>query len=273
MTLHPSRKGWVLFLISFTSVISLACVLPADNQEEALSVELRVSPVIGEIASVKILPAEKAHAAASPLLPIVDQEDIQPDDRLLLDTVLRWMPPFCPNQLKHLVVRYDPKAERGQATASAILLRGGMAKSETIAVLIHECGHVIDLGTYKGTMSAGESRFPDGDTPTYNDDPSVEFYKISWQNSLMKKSGASKSDFVSGYAMKDPWEDIGESIVYFALHKEEFAKRAKKNEVLAQKLAWVEAYVFGPTFKTAESGAWDGKIVWDVTKMEHGLSF
>ena len=262
----------MLFLISFTSVISLACVLPADNQEEALSVELRVSPVIGEIASVKILPVEKAHAAAS-LLSVVDQEDIAPDDRVLLDKVLRWMPPVCRNQLKHLVVRYDPKAERGQATASAIILRGGMAKSETTSVLIHECGHVIDLGAYKGTMSSGESRFPDGETPTYNDDPSVEFYAISWQNSLMRKSSAGKSDFVSGYAMKDPWEDAGESIVYYALHKEKFTERAEKNEALAQKLAWVEAYVFGPSFKTAESGAWDGEIVWDVTKMEHGLSF
>lgn len=261
----------MLFLISFTSVISLACVLPVDNQEEALSAEQRVSPVIGKIASVKILPAEKAHAAAS-LLSVVDQENIAPDDRVLLDSVLRWMPSLCRNQLKHLIVRYEPKAERGQATATAILLRGGMAKNETAAVLIHECGHVIDLGAYQGTMSSGESRFPDGDTPTYNDDPSVEFYKISWQNSLMKKSSAGKSDFVSGYAMEDPWEDIGESIVYFALHKEEFAQRAKTNEALAQKLAWVEAYVFGPSFKTAESGAWDGEIVWDVTKMEHGLA-
>lgn len=260
----------MLFLISLTSVSSLACVLPVDNQEETFSANLRITPVIKEIASIKILSKEKVHAAPF-LLPIVDQEDIKPLDRELLDTVLRWMPPVCRNQLDHLVVRYDDKAERGQATASAILLRGGMAKNETIAVLIHECGHVIDLGGYTGAMRSGESRFPDGDTATYNDDPSVSFYKISWQNSMVRKSSASKSDFVSGYAMRDPWEDFGESVVYFALHKEKFVERAKTNEALAQKLAWVEAYVFGPTFQAAESGSWDGKIVWDVTKMEHGL--
>lgn len=270
MTFSPSRKGVALSLISLISAGSLACLPPFNNQEEALSAELRISPVLREIASVKILPEGNAHAASS-LLPVVDQEDIEPNDRLLLDKVLRWMPPLCRNQLKHLVVRYDPKAERGQATSSAILLRGGMSKQETSAVLIHECGHVIDLGAYEGTEQAGESRFPDGDTPTYNDDPSVEFYKISWQNSLMRKGSAGKSDFVSGYAMKDPWEDMGESIVYFALHQEEFVERAKENEALAQKLAWVETYVFGPEFKTAESGSWDGKIVWDVTKMEHTL--
>ncbi len=272
MAFRSSRKGLALSLISLISAGSLTWAHPADNKEAAFSEGLRITPVIGEIASVKILPEDHAHAASS-VLPVVDQEDIRPEDRLLLDAVLRWMPPLCRNQLRHLVVRYDPKAERGQATSSAILLRGGMTKQETAAVLIHECGHVIDLGAYQGTMSSGESRFPDGDTPTYNDDPSVEFYKISWQNSLMRKGSARKNDFVSGYAMKDPWEDIGESIVYFALHQEEFVERAKTNEALAQKLAWVEAYVFGPSFQVAESGAWDGEIVWDVTKMEHNLVF
>lgn len=256
--------------MSLVSMSILAWDIATDKGRDVYSGYLRITPVISNIASVKVLTEEKAHAASS-LLPVVDQDDIEPADRLLLDKALRWMPPLCRNQLKHLVVRYDEKAERGQATASAIILRGGMAKSETVAVLIHECGHVIDLGAYKGTARSGESRFPDGDAPTYNDDLSVEFYQISWQNSLKRKGSAGKSDFVSGYAMKDPWEDFSESIVYFALHQEEFVERAETNEALAAKLAWVEAYVFGPEFKTAESGSWDGEIVWDVTKMEHGL--
>ncbi len=265
-----SRRGTLLAAIGLISMLTVAWTQTADNTEIDESQVLVIRPVQKETARVIIL--DQVHAAST-LLPVVDQEDIRPKDRELLDRVLRWMPPLCRNHLEHLIVRYDSKAERGQATSSAILLRGGMSSRETAAVLIHECGHVIDLGVFQGTESAGESKFPDGEIPTYSDDLSVKFYAISWQNSFMRKSSSAKTDFVSGYAMEDPWEDLAESIAYYALHEKAFRERAEKNDALKAKLLWVETYVFGPAFKTAPSDSWDGEIVWDVTKMEHGLTF
>jgi hypothetical protein len=205
------------------------------------------------------------------LLTVVDQDDIRPGDKILLDKILRWMPPPCRNNIDQLVVRYDPKAERGLSSASTILLRGGMSMPETIAVMIHECGHIIDLGGLQGTRAAEESVFPDGPVATFADDPSVAFYTISWETTRRRRSSARSEDFVSGYAQDDPFEDLAESVTYYALHKKAFEERAKTNGAIAKKLAWVKTYVFTDDSLLPESKGWDGKVVWDVTKLEHTL--
>ncbi|HLC76130.1 MAG TPA: hypothetical protein VJB82_03395 [Candidatus Peribacterales bacterium] len=267
-----SRKGTLLFTLGLLYASTVAGSLALSNEESTQSDPHFLVPAVQSMASVTVLSQTKVHAVSN-VLPVVDQEGIKPEDRMFLDSVLRWMTPLCRNHLSNLIVRYDAKAERGQATASTILLRGGMSKKETAAVLIHECGHVIDLGAHTGTSDSGESAFPDGDVPAYNNDPSVLFYSISWKNSFTRKSNSSRSDFVDGYSMQDPWEDLADSVAYYALHQEAFQERAEKNESIARKLAWVETYVFGPEFTTAPSEPWDGEIVWDVTKLEHGLTF
>ena len=267
-----SRKGTLLFALGLLYATTVAGISAVGNQEIPESERIIVHAKVRTIAPVTVLAQKKVHAASN-ILPVVNQEDIRPEDREMLDAVLRWMPPLCRNHLSNLIVRYDSHAARGQATASAILLRGGMSQAETVAVLIHECGHVMDLGAHGGSPMSGESPFPDGTIPAYNDDPSVLFYSISWNNSFTRKRSSSKSDFVSGYAMQDPWEDLAESVSYYALHEQAFRERAEKNESIARKLAWMETYIFGSEFVTAPNGSWDGEIVWDITKMEHSLAF
>ena len=218
-----------------------------------------------------IRPPRKRKKEEPTLLPILHKESIKPKDRELLHKVLTWMPVACRGYLENLVLRYDPKTHRGQATSRSIILRGGMSAQETAAVLIHECGHIADLGALKGRSSSGKSKYPDGNTPVYNDDPSVEFYEISWKNSKQQRADARSEDFVSGYAQHDPFEDVAESIIYYALHREAFEQRAIENKAIAAKLAWVKKYVYPPTFQTAKSKPWDGDIVWDITKLPHEL--
>ena len=62
-----------------------------------------------ERAAVRVLKAA-ASKPADPLLPIVNQPDIRPHDRLILDKVLKWFPTICRDNIRHLVVRYDPEA-------------------------------------------------------------------------------------------------------------------------------------------------------------------
>ena len=271
--------------ISLIFGLSIAYATIDSNSTDSESEAIIVKPVAKQIASahpveenrvILSAPSKEPVAIAkseTPLLPIVNQKNIRPKDQKLLSEVLNWMTPLCRQNLKHLVVRYDRKADRGQSTSSTILLRGGMPVDETVAVMIHECGHIIDLGAHKGTPSAGTSGFPDGPTPTYNDDPSILFYQISWQNPWKRKMNATEEDFISGYAMSDPWEDVAESIVYYALHEDVFRKRAAENEALMKKLEWVETYVFGEEFETAPMSGIDEGIVWDVTKLAHGLAF
>ena len=214
----------------------------------------------------------ESHPSVFNLLSVVDQKDIRPEDLPLLDKTLKWLPPLCRENLENLVVRYKPKAQRGQATSTTILIRGEMPEEETIAILTHECGHIADLGGLEGSSHSGKSLYPDGHMPTYNDDASVRFYKISWKNSTQRKSDSSNSDFVSGYAVSDPFEDFAESFILYALHNSAFQNMTTTNDALMEKYVFMRDVVFGPDF-TPLSSDYDGggRRVWDVTKLGHGL--
>lgn len=222
----------------------------------------------------KEAPSSDERPVTMALLPIVDQPDIRDEDKQILNAALLWFPAICRENIDHLVVRYDPDADRGLATSRTILLRGpiaGSGQQEMIAVLFHECAHIIDLGALKGSPLAGMSPYPDGHVPTFADDPSVEFYRISWRNAEELREGVKDADLVSGYAKHDSFEDLAESIIYYAFHQQAFRERAQSNPALAQKLAWVETHIFGPYFQPLPGGGWNGKIVWDVTKIAHQL--
>lgn len=210
------------------------------------------------------------------LLPVVDQPDIREEDRIFLDTVFRALPALCRDNLEHVIVRYDPTAERGQATATTMLLRGPLAtlspkkKMEMIGVITHECGHIMSLSALAGIPSDGMSDYPDGHIPTYNG-PAARFYAISWKNSEEMRKGAKNADFVSGYAKENPFEDIAETMTYFLLQRTAFEERAERNSLLAQKLAWAETYIGDSHFSSLHSTSWDGRFPWDVTKLPHAL--
>ncbi len=220
----------------------------------------------------------RAATVAAGVLPVVDQPDIEEDDRILLDKIFRALPALCRENLEHVIVRYDPSAERGQATATAMLLRGPLwnlsakKKMEMTGVIAHECGHIMSLKALAGSKRDGVSLFPDGNIPTYNG-AATRFYAISWKSSEVMRQDAKSTDFVSGYAKQNPFEDVAESIAYFILHEQAFRERAATNDVLAEKLAWVEKHIGGTEFTPPPSTSWDGRIPWDVTKLAHGLTF
>lgn len=304
------RKALVLIVIP-SLLTSLSIAEGSTHGKTAVSARSAFAPARAKVRVVH--PASRYRLASSvaleesrPLLPIVDQPDIRPDDQLFLDRVLRIAPTLCRENIEHLVVRYpsdrgragDPPIERGQATASTMILRGPLAtlsskeQAEMIGVIIHECGHIVDLGALQGSPRSGESSYPDGHVPTYNDDQSRTFYEISWENVSQRREDARDEDFVSGYAKADPFEDLAESLVYFALHERAFRERAVQNPLLARKLEWLETYVFKdanspiaseswpasrslarPAEPFGRGEGWDGTIAWDVTKLAHALAF
>lgn len=219
--------------------------------------------------------AEEPRHAAADLLSVVDHEDIKPADRVFLDKVLRRLPATCRDNLRHIVVRYPKAGEkipRAQATSSSIVIRGGMSKMETAAVITHECGHIVDLGELKGTHRAGESRYPDGHVATYNNDESVRFYSLSWQNSTKRRWDAAKTHFASQYAKHDPFEDFAEWFTLYALQQETAKALAESDEVMARKYDFMKKYVFSEWEPPASEDLKLGKKrVWDITKMAHQL--
>ena len=215
--------------------------------------------------------ATVAHPASTNLLSVVNHPDIHENQRLIADDTLRSLPSYCRDNLKTLYVNYDANPKnRGLGGTDTIIVAGNVADDEFRALLVHECGHVTDLGGFRGTAQAGMTKFFDGNEPIFADDASVAFYRISWTAATQMKTKATKADFVSGYAMTDVFEDFAESFAYYTLQKDDFARLAKKNSALKAKFAWFEEHIGDVTPVIAM-----GKYVrgatepWDATKLPY----
>jgi hypothetical protein len=211
------------------------------------------------------------HKASSRLLPVVDQEDILPRHRILADKVLRALPRHCRDNLENFYVNYDKNAlNRGLGGERTIIIIGTVPDREFMALLIHECGHVADLGGLRGSELGGATNFYDGNTPIYGNDPSVAFYALSWISPVLNQPGTKDTDFVSGYAAADPFEDFAEAYAFFALQKEAFKKLAEKNRVLKAKYDFMDQVVFTEG-ETVAKGQYIPKknVPWDVTKLPY----
>jgi hypothetical protein len=183
------------------------------------------------------------------------------------------LPPTCLDHLKNFYVRYDNPSDRGLAGKDTAIISGNVPDDEFRALLFHEVfGHVVDLGCLQGTPSTGKSEFRDGNDPIYRNDPSLSFYRISWNSAGIRKQNAKRDDFVSGYAYEaDPFEDLAESVTFYALHRSEFETIASGNAALKQKFQWIQKYVF-PNHSPLVSStfAWDAEdIPWDTTKLPY----
>lgn len=205
------------------------------------------------------------------LLTVVNQEDIRPEHRSLADQVLRALPSSCRNALQNFYVLYgDDVKNRGLGGASTIIVSGMTKPREFMALVTHECGHVADLGGLTGSPSAGTTAFVDAGTPMFADDPSIGFYSISWKSPTELKRGAKESDFVSGYALTDTWEEFAETFAYFALQRKEFARLAARNPVLKAKYDFMEQVVFAGTPEFAVGQHTRGRRApWDVTMLPY----
>jgi hypothetical protein len=92
--------------------------------------------------------------------------------------------------------------------------------SEQLKVFVHELGHIVDIFYLKKGILA---------------DPSDIFYAISWESFNTKKAGQKITDFVSGYALSNKYEDFAETFAFYIFHNEDFRNRAKKDSFLQKK--------------------------------------
>lgn len=171
--------------------------------------------------------------------------------------------------LRNVVIYDDPQKPRALASASSIHLRyDTLSLPEAENVLIHELGHVVDLGGINSTEFSLPSGFTDGNATIYQDDPSVRFYEISWKNNTTWKSDIARKDFVTGYAGTDPFEDFSESFLFYIQHGNAFRAMAKENATLQQKYDFIQTEVFdGKEFFTGVVPFELEKREWDATKI------
>lgn len=101
--------------------------------------------------------------------------------------------------------------------------------NECNAVWIHEFAHYIDLYFLKKEVFTDLSDY---------------FYNISWESTKVAKAWQAQSDFVSGYAMTNKYEDFAESFTYFVLHNEDFLYKTIESDILKKKYDFFTKYVF-----------------------------
>jgi len=269
---------------SITGVRSVS-VLDMETQvasEQSVEEYGHTAPQIRNRKNAQPLRRIVSRAAASPtvvpkakpsttLLAAIDQPDIERTHKMIANDVLMSLPPKCRNTLKNFYVKYEKQKSRGLAGKTVMILDGTVPDEEFRALFVHESGHNFDLGCMQGTASAGKSAFSDGNEAIYKDDPSVDFYKISWITSSVQRSNSNPEDFVSGYANSDIYEDFAETFAYFVLHNNEFALRAQDNVKLAAKYIWMRDVLFDGTVPHIADGRdpFTGKLPWDITKLKY----
>jgi len=111
---------------------------------------------------------------------------------------------------------------------------------EFLQLLWHEFGHIIDLYSINWLSIKKDKVFTEFNKNIFSiDDPSIEFYKISWNWEKVRKSKAKSEDFCSWYGMYDPFEDFAECNNLYLNHNSVFKLFAKSNIVLKQKYNFV----------------------------------
>jgi len=189
--------------------------------------------------------------------------------------VLEKFPEEQISTLQNIILDYDPDAHRGLGGKGIIIVRAvNIDPAEFYGVMIHEIGHDVDLGYLNETSTKKISAFNDGKKPVYESDPSLSFYRICWENNKNFKKDVGNQDFVSGYAMTDPFEDFAETYAYYVLHNKDFKSKTQNSEKLLAKFNYMKNTVFvGKEFNTGEYLTENlTRQPWDVTKLSYNLA-
>ena len=200
------------------------------------------------------------------MLAVVKKEDIRPQHQRLADALLRALPAGCRDNLKNFYIRYDHPKNRGLGGKTTIIVDGSFGDAEVMALITHECGHVIH-SNLPGTPSSGASGFKDGNMVFYKDSPIVSFFSLSWANEKVLKSGLREQDFVSEYAQSGVFEDFAETFAAYALHPDAMEEQAKTSVIVAKKLAWMRTHLPMPNPISVSEYRWNGTPPWDITRL------
>lgn len=184
------------------------------------------------------------------------------------------------NDFEFVSIHDDANLRRGLSNGPQVYMQCLDDIEEFSNVLIHELGHTVDLLYLDGTEADGKSDFYDFDDPVWKNDPSVKYYTISWINESEMNPEVGRKDFVSGYAMTDPFEDFAETFAMYVKYGEIFRFLIAKedNEVLRSKYFFMKYVVFeGEEFGLDKEISFDAvQLFWsgssdlfDVTKLHN----
>lgn len=173
------------------------------------------------------------------------------------------------DSLQTIEIFEDETLPRAMANARILKVnKSALDDEEIVNVLIHELGHIVDLGGLTSREYINSSVFKDGHEAVYEDDKSVQFYSLSWTTENHRKQDAIVQDFAGEYASTDPFEDFAEGFLLYIQHGNSFRKMARHNSVMAKKYSFFKEVVFsGTEFNTGNRKLNANKRIWDITKL------
>ncbi len=161
---------------------------------------------------------------------------------------------------------------RGRAHATKIIMnKTDIAdEAEFRAVLVHEMAHTIDLGHFKGESPIGSPFMNDG-RPIPIDDPSVDLYQITFQNSETVRPDVYREDFISDYATASVFENFAENFIAYVLQNDFFAQRAQQSPKLQAQYDFMLQTVFDGRKFTLDPTETYPVTVYDTTVMSYNM--
>jgi hypothetical protein len=119
--------------------------------------------------------------------------------------------PDCQAQIHSIQILDLPGYDGWTDFKKNLYLAPGLSPEKLRITILHECGHLIDFFILKGTPHAGLSPFSYKTHVVFRDDPSNDFYAISWTDAHTRRS---YKGFVTDYAKADCYEDMAESFAF-----------------------------------------------------------
>lgn len=170
--------------------------------------------------------------------------------------------------LKKVVIFDDINKPRALAGASSLHLRSDIfSLPEAEKVIIHETGHLVDLGGLISQDFSEKSGFVDGSLPVFADDVSADYYALSWNDTDSWNVDTTIQDFVSRYGATDPFEDFAESFLFYVAHGASFRELAAENAELAKKYDFFKNEVFAGEEFDGELIVVTAERPWDATRI------
>lgn len=201
---------------------------------------------------------------------LIGQEDnysLEDKRAQLLVKILKLMPQEHWAPLDNIKIEDKVRTPRGFKDQDSVVMNYGKIDSdeEFIAVFLHELGHVVDLDVFVGESDEPSNFVFLDRSPVPSDDPSVEFYQITWDNTRSPHDTAQHLDAVSEYGFTNPFEDYAEAYIFYLLHGKSFKLLTDKNESLKEKYIFLKNKTFNGMEFAFGDVFYDNEEIYDTT--------
>ena len=193
--------------------------------------------------------------------------------RFIENNIQIWLP--IKNQLVNIIINPAINSRRWFANWTTVTLNLWSVHSyvEFMELMSHELWHIVDLWVVKWYSNQKSFDYTEFWKAVFmQDDPSISYYALSWQNETIRKDTAVVADFCSSYAMTDPFEDFAECHNLYLNHNAIFKAWAQNNDIMRQKynffanLYWWR-FLFSTSSDLDRYSATSTVRPWDTTKM------